>query len=51
MKALIKNLLFDREIVNAIKASKTNEELLYAQLYAGRITLKEYVAAIENTRQ
>ena len=48
MKALIKTLLFDREMVDAIKASKTNEALLYAQLYAGRITMKEYIAAIES---
>jgi hypothetical protein len=44
MKALIKQLFFDREMVEAIKATKVTREMAYMQLISGRITLKEYVA-------
>jgi hypothetical protein len=44
MKALIKQLFFDREIVEAIKATKAAREIAYIQLISGRITMKEYVA-------
>jgi hypothetical protein len=44
MKALIKQLFFDREIVEAVKASKATREMAYIQLISGRITMKEYVA-------
>jgi hypothetical protein len=44
MKALIKQLFFDREIVDAIRASKAAREMAYIQLISGRITMKEYVA-------
>ena len=45
MKALIKALSYDLEMVAAIKAAKPTKEQLYAQLISGRITLKEYAAA------
>jgi hypothetical protein len=44
MKALIKQLFFDGEMVEAIKASKAAREMAYIQLMSGRITMKEYVA-------
>jgi hypothetical protein len=44
MKALIKQLFFDREIVEAMKATKATSEMAYIQLISGRITMKEYVA-------
>ncbi|HEY8970716.1 MAG TPA: hypothetical protein VIM64_16530 [Puia sp.] len=44
MKAL-KQLLFDKELVEAIKVSKANQEVLYLQLINGKITMKEYMAA------
>jgi hypothetical protein len=44
MKSLIKQLLFDREVVEAVKIAKANREMLYAQLINGKITLKEYIA-------
>ena len=44
MNSLIKQLLFDREIVEAVKIAKANREILYAQLISGRITMKEYIA-------
>jgi len=44
MKAL-KQLLFDKELVEAIKSSKADQEVLYLQLINGKITMKEYVAA------
>lgn len=43
-KTLIKQLFFDREMVEAIKVAKANKEILYAQLINGRITMKEYIA-------
>jgi hypothetical protein len=45
MKALIKQLFFDKEMVDAIKSSKTGREMLYIQLMNGKITMKEYIAA------
>jgi len=44
MKAIIKQLFFDREMVEAIKVGKTNREILYTQLIDGKITMKEYIA-------
>ena len=43
MKQLIKQLFFDRELVESIKVS--NQEFLYIQLINGKITMKEYIAA------
>jgi len=43
MKQLIKQLFFDRELVESIKVS--NKEFLYIQLISGKITMKEYIAA------
>jgi len=45
MKAFIKQLFFDREMVEAIKVSKANKEVLYTELINGRITMQEYIAA------
>jgi hypothetical protein len=45
MKALIKQLFFDKEVVDAIKSSKTGRDMLYIQLMSGKITMKEYIAA------
>ncbi len=49
MNRLIKQLFFDKELVDAIKASKTNGNLLYIQLINGKITMKEYIAASSRT--
>lgn len=45
MKALIKQLFFDNELVGRIKKTKTNKAVLYNALLDGRITLAEYIAA------
>jgi hypothetical protein len=45
MKNLIKQLFFDKEVVDAIKSSNANSEMLYIQLMSGKITMKEYIAA------
>lgn len=45
MKQLIKQLFFDRELVESLKLSKPTRELLYVQLMSGKITMKEYIAA------
>lgn len=44
MKTLIKQLFFDREMVEAVKIAKANREILYTQLINGKITMKEYIA-------
>jgi len=44
MKSLIKQLFFDREMVEAMKVAKTDREVLYTQLINGKITMKEYIA-------
>ncbi|WP_431209450.1 hypothetical protein ACQ86N_25165 [Puia sp. P3] len=46
MKQLIKQLFFDRELVESIKVS--NQEFLYVQLISGKITMKEYIAATKH---
>jgi hypothetical protein len=45
MKTLIKQLFFDKEVVDAIKSSKAGSGMLYIQLMSGKITMKEYIAA------
>lgn len=45
MKALIKQLFFDKELVGSIRKVKTNKAMLYSALLDGRITLAEYIAA------
>ena len=44
MKNLIQQLFFDKEVVDAIKSSNANSEMLYMQLMSGKITMKEYIA-------
>jgi hypothetical protein len=46
MKQLIKQLFFDRDLVESIKVS--NQEFLYIQLMSGKITMKEYIAATKH---
>jgi hypothetical protein len=46
MKIFFSKLFFDKELVNQIREEKINEGILYNQLINGRITLKEYLAAI-----
>jgi hypothetical protein len=45
MTSIIKTLFFDKELVNNIKKSDLDSNLLYVQLISGKITLQEYVAA------
>jgi hypothetical protein len=45
MKSLLKELFFDKELVNLLKEKKVNKDYLYSQLITGKITLKEYIAA------
>lgn len=46
MKSIIKQLTFDPELVQRIKETKTDRNLLYLHLISGKITLREYLAAI-----
>jgi hypothetical protein len=46
MKSFIKQLFYDKELVNKIKQVKPSEGLLYQNLISGRITMKEYLAAL-----
>lgn len=43
MKAIINELIFDKEMVNRIKQTDINKDLLYHELMSGRITMKEYL--------
>jgi hypothetical protein len=43
MKTIIKELVFDKEMINKLKQAELNENLLYNQLISGRITMKEYL--------
>jgi hypothetical protein len=46
MKNFFSNLFFDKDLVKQIKKENVNHGLLYNQLINGRITLKEYLAAL-----
>ena len=46
MKKFLEQLVFDKELVKSIKATKAQPELLYVELLNGRITLQEYIAAL-----
>ena len=45
MIAIIKELFFDKELVDQIKKSNLDKNFLYVQLISGKITLQEYIAA------
>jgi len=44
----LKRLFFDKEIVRQIRSAKVDANFLYNQLYAGKITLQEYLSAVKN---
>ena len=48
MKSIIKELLFDKDVVKAIKKTKVNKATLYNLLYNGKITMKGYVHALSS---
>ena len=43
----LKKLFFDKDVVKAIRNSKVDSNFLYSQLFAGTITLQEYLQAIK----
>lgn len=43
----LKKMLFDKDVVKAIRNSNVDSNFLYSQLYAGKITLQEYLQAIK----
>jgi len=45
MKSILKDLFFDKDLVNQIKERNLSPEVLYVQLMSGKITMKEYIAA------
>jgi hypothetical protein len=45
MKSILKDLFFDKDLVNQIKERNLSPEVLYVQLMSGKITMKEYMAA------
>jgi len=47
MNKLIKQLFFDKELVASIKIAQPTREFLYTQLISGKITMKEYIAAVK----
>ena len=44
MSNVIKELVFDKDIVNKIKETKLDKNILYNHLSNGRITLQEYLS-------
>jgi len=46
MKSFIKDLFFDKTLVQHIKEVKIPEGILYNQLISGKITMQEYLKAI-----
>jgi len=48
MNSIIKELLFDKELVKQIKGSKVEDGILYQSLISGKITLEEFLAASRN---
>ncbi len=45
MKTLWKELFFDKEMVDAMQESALDDARLYNLLFAGKITLQEYLRA------
>ena len=45
MTSFISSLFFDKELVNKLKKSDLDSNVLYVQLISGKITLQEYIAA------
>ncbi len=43
MRSIIKALFFDKELVNTIKEAHIQKDHLYNLLFAGKITIKEYL--------
>ncbi len=43
----LKSLLFDKEVVNEMRSAKVDPNLLYGQLFLGKITLLEYLEALK----
>jgi hypothetical protein len=43
MKTIINEMIFDTEMVNQLKSSGIQKEILYVQLISGKITLEEYL--------
>jgi hypothetical protein len=46
MTTIIKDLIFDKELVSNLKDSKLNKGYLYNQLISGRITMQEYLRLV-----
>lgn len=44
----LKRLFFDKDVVSQIRSAKVDANFLYNQLYAGKITLQEYLSATKN---
>ena len=42
----LKDLFFDKTMVAEIKKSNVNPDFLYSQLFSGKITLQEYLSAL-----
>lgn len=46
MKSIIRDLLFDTELVKQARKANVNKDQLYNQLMQGRITLQEYLQIV-----
>ncbi|MDH7463489.1 hypothetical protein QEG73_19470 [Chitinophagaceae bacterium 26-R-25] len=45
--SFIKELLFDKELVATLRTTQVDPDILYMELMNGKITLKEYFAALQ----
>ncbi|MEO5683603.1 MAG: hypothetical protein ABIQ88_13220 [Chitinophagaceae bacterium] len=45
MKAFIKKLVLDRQMVTDIRKANLDKDHLYALVFTGKITLQEYILA------
>ena len=46
IKSIMKELLFDKELVNSVKETKIDKHILYTHLISGKITMKEYICLL-----
>jgi len=48
MKAILKYLFFDTDVVENLRKNETDENRLYNLLNSGRITLEEYLSGVRS---
>jgi hypothetical protein len=44
--SIVRELLFDKDLVNNMKGTKLNKDILYTHLISGKITIHEYISLL-----